>query len=80
MANIELRNGTDMKFVDVSSETLRRYFFPGGEVVAIDDPQFLHVSRSGHRVLDGRGFSHYIPKGWIHLEWKVADGEPHFVA
>ena len=79
MAEIELRNGTEHEFVDISSEKVRTYYFPGNEQVTIQEPQFLNVSRSGHRVLDGNGQSHFIPKGWIQLVWEVKEGEPHFV-
>lgn len=79
MAEIELRNGTDHEFVDVSSELCRVYHFPGKEKVQIDEPQYLNVGRSGHRLVDIEGRSHFIPKGWIHLTWRVRDGEPHFV-
>jgi hypothetical protein len=79
MADIELRNATEHHFVDVSSEKARTYYFPGNEQVTILAPQFLNVSRSGHRILDDRGQSHYIPKGWIQLVWEVKEGEPHFV-
>ena len=79
MAEVELRNGTNHEFVDISSEEFRDYVFPGNEIIRVSDPQFLHVSRSGHRLVDGEGRSHFVPKGWIHLTWKVKDGQPHFV-
>ncbi|MBD3260649.1 MAG: hypothetical protein GF334_03060 [Candidatus Altiarchaeales archaeon] len=79
MAEIKLRNGTDHEFTDISSETFRVYHFPGGETVQIFSPQYLNVGRSGHRVLDGFGYSHFIPKGWTRLTWKVKEDQPHFV-
>lgn len=79
MADIELRNATKYEFTDISSEKSRIYHFPGDERVVIDAPQFLNTGRSGHRVVDGEGNSHFVPKGWLHLTWKVKDGEPHFV-
>jgi hypothetical protein len=72
-------NKSDNKFVDISTEMYRKYTFPGGDSVTIDKPQFLNVSTSGHRVLDIIGISHYIPKGWIHLEWFANGGCPRFV-
>lgn len=83
---IELRNETDKEFIDISSELWRRYFFSTvsdrleGEVVTILEPQWLSVSDNGSaRILDGEGFCHYIPFGWIHLEWLVREDAPHFV-
>jgi hypothetical protein len=74
-----LNNGTDMEFSDISSEKYRTYKFPS-DVVHIEEPIALHVSKSGgHRVLDADGTSHYIPAGWIHLYWKAKEGSPHFV-
>jgi hypothetical protein len=76
----ELRNATDLKFEDISSEQFREYVFPEGETVRIESPLKLHVSESdAHRILDAKGESHYIPPKWIHLRWKSKDGEPHFV-
>lgn len=81
MASIELRTNPDagLHFIDISSEKARTYYFPGNESVTIYDPQFLNVSRSGHRLLDAEGNSHYIPKGWVHLVWKAKNEEFHFV-
>lgn len=70
-----------MEFKDISNEFHRTYtFFKEGQLVkiTIDLPMKVNVSESGgHRVLDSQGVSHYIPSGWIHLEWKVVkDTEP----
>ena len=51
MADIELRNGTEHEFVDISSEKTRTYYFPGNEQVMIHEPQFLNVSGRPHPVL-----------------------------
>jgi hypothetical protein len=72
-------NESDNKFVDISSEAVRTYVFPGGHEVIIDWPMQLCVSAGGHRLFDGYGTSHYVPKGWIHLKWKAKDGKPNFV-
>ncbi len=80
MADITLRNQTKHMFIDVSSEDAIKYVFPGGDVVLIQDPQWLSVSASeNHRILDRRGVSHYIPFGWIHISWGARPGQPHFV-
>lgn len=76
----DLRNDTNIKFTDISTEETRRYQYKGEEYVVIENPIALNVSKAGgHRVLDGQGLSHYIPKGWIGLSWKARDGQPHFV-
>jgi hypothetical protein len=75
----DLRNVTNLDFVDISSEIFRTYVFPGDNKITILDPLALNVSKNGHRVWDSRGFSHYIPQGWIHLYWQVHEDEPHFV-
>lgn len=68
-----------IKFEDITTESWRKYTFPGGHEVFLNQPVRLNVSKSGgHRVLTGDGVSHYIPSGWIHLEWVVNTGEPHF--
>jgi len=79
-APFDFKNATDLKFTDISSEEWREYRFLGGEVVRIDRPLMLNVSESnGHRIFDALGVSHYVPPTWIHLRWKVKDGEPNFV-
>jgi hypothetical protein len=77
---MELRNESGLAFTDITSECWREYIYPDGHVIRIEEPEALNVSKSGgHRLLDGEGISHYIPKGWRHLKWKVAEGAPHFV-
>ncbi len=74
-----LRNATEHEFVDISSEQWRRYWFPGSEeAILLEAPLFLSVGESGHRVLTANGHSHYIPYGWLEIEWKVKEGQPHF--
>lgn len=77
--SVEFRNDSANKFVDISSEQSRSYTFPGGDVVTITNPQQLSVNPGGHRLFDDAGVSHYVPKGWIHLQWKAKEGQPHFV-
>jgi len=75
----DLRNETNLKFTDISTEAVRRYQYLV-ENITIDNPIALNISKAGgHRILDGQGLSHYIPKGWIHLTWKAKEGAPHFV-
>lgn len=66
---------TDIEWKDISNELYRDYIFPKKEIVRIDKPLKLNVSKSGgHRVISADGKSHYIPTGWIHLVWEGIDG------
>ncbi len=77
---MEFKNSSGLQFTDISSELCRTYEFPGGTVVEIKEPQFLNVSKSGgHRLFSADGTSHYVPSGWIHLSWRVREGQPNFV-
>ena len=76
---IKLNNKSDYKFVDISSESYRIYTFDSQKIFKIDKPMWLAISKSGHRVLNNDGISYYIPFGWIALEWKSYQDEPHFV-
>lgn len=92
MADIELRNETELEFVDISSEIERTYHFPllfnheahknkeGHLWLTIHEPQWLSVSKSGgHRILTKSGNCYYIPPIWYFLQWKSKEGSPHFV-
>lgn len=74
---VEFINASDKKFVSLESESSRTYRFADGDVT-INEPLWINVGPSGHRIFDAEGTSHYIPKGWIHLSWKVKEGKPHF--
>jgi hypothetical protein len=80
---IKLKNKSKYDFVDISTEEYREYTFVKYFIfkvkVRLKNPLDLAVSSSGHRVLTGDGISHYIPNGWIHLEWKSKPHAPHFV-
>lgn len=74
------KNNSGLEFVDISSELKRTYQFANGVAVVIDKPMLLNVSKSGgHRIFDAQEVSHYVPSGWIHLFWNVAEGAPNFV-
>ena len=76
----DVKDTAGIQWTDVSSEQYRIYEFKDKQLVRIDNPLALNVSKGGgHRLVDAQGKSHYVPKGWIHLEWKVFDGQPHFV-
>lgn len=75
-----MKNSSSLEFTDISSEKYRCYKWADGGQVMINHPTHLNVSKSGgHRILDARGVSHYIPSGWIHLYWEVIEGFPNFV-
>ena len=77
---VEFKNESENKFTDISSESYRQYEYSDGYKITINNPQWLHVSKSGgHRVFDGSGVSHYITPGWRHLMWEAKEGQPHFV-
>ena len=86
MAKIKLRNESKYEFVDISSESVRIYNFPigcDGELkhneVVIRSPQWLSVSKAGHRIVDLAGGCIFVPYGWISVEWMPKSNKPHFV-
>jgi hypothetical protein len=83
---IDLINHGSYDFIDISSERHRTYDYikvvddePVLIGLRIDNPQWLAISKTGHRILDADGDSHYVPFGWVHLWWRVRKGAPHFV-
>lgn len=75
---MEFINKSGLEFIDISSEIYREYRFANLNV-RIENPLRLCISDHGHRIYDGQGISHYIPKGWYQLSWKVKEGCPNFV-
>lgn len=76
---VVLVNHSKNEFIDISSEEYRVYVYDMMRIERINNPLYLSVSDSGHRILDAEGISHYMPKGWVHLKWKAKEGQPHFV-
>jgi hypothetical protein len=74
----DFKNESGLNFSDISSENWREYVFEH-KTIRIDLPSQLHVSKNGHRIFDEHGTSHYIPNGWVHLQWQARDGKPNFV-
>ena len=78
----KITNNPDLEFSDLSDERWRIYTFveDGKEFnIKIVEPTHLNVSKSGgHRVFDSENISHYIPCGWIHLQWKAKEGRLPF--
>ncbi len=61
-------------WLDISSEKWREYWF-GDAVLRIEKPSKLFVTHGdngdSHRVLTKAGYSWYIPRGWIGINWKA---------
>lgn len=63
-----------LNWKNINHETYRTYVFSIDNTVTIEKPKLLNVSDSGgHRILDSKNVSHYIPSGWIHLFWETKD-------
>ncbi len=80
MEKLEFKNESGFNFKDISAETGREYQFPNGETLTIQNPLYLHVSKSGgHRLFDAQGTSWYIQpfEGWS-INWKVKEGKANF--
>lgn len=76
---MDLRNSTEHKFTDISSEEWREYKTPFG-TYRIENPVQLATTENGHRVLDAAGVSHYVDiRQGFFLSWKAKEGKPHFV-
>ena len=76
-----LKNETNLKFKDISTEIYREYLKEGKVIVRIVYPVALNVSKTGgHRIFDAQGVSHYVSNKWDHLQWEAKEGCPHFVA
>lgn len=76
---VQIKNESDYDFEDISTEEYRVYDFGDDGEITIENPEYLAVSNSGHRILDGDETSHYVPYGWKHLYWKAGKDDAHFV-
>jgi hypothetical protein len=75
----DLVNESDYTFFDVTSEQYREYVYLGKGTIRIDNPVAVAVSKSGHRVLDADGVSHFISGDFDMIHWMAKPGCPHFV-
>lgn len=68
----QLLTESGLHFKGIMDEKYREYIYAdSSDRYHIDNPIALHVSASGgHRVLDGRGLSHYIAPGWRAIQWR----------
>lgn len=63
----------DLEWKSIEHEIYRVYVFENGKI-KIENPVKINVSKSGgHRILDKKNISHYIPYKWIHLYWETDD-------
>lgn len=60
-------------FRTISSELFREYHFKD-YVLRIEDPVLLHVSANGHRIVDSKNKSYYVPNGWYCIQWQSREG------
>jgi len=77
----DIRNESEYRLINISSESVRRYDF--GEVeVEINDPLGLVVGETGHRIVDSEGIIHYVglDGSGFYFNWEVGDDDPHIVA
>lgn len=76
----ELRNHSQRIFNSIDCELIRRYHLWNGQVVEIELPQALCVSRSGHFIVDAEGTCMFMPySSYAYLTWVAKAGHPHFV-
>ena len=70
------------KWHDISSEAWREYHFPGSEIIRIEAPLKLFVTRKkegdSHRIV-AKGGPWYIRSGWLAISWQPRKGQPPFV-
>lgn len=67
-------------FVDVSSEEWRRYDWPDSGTFHVDAPEGLDVlPDGGHCVVAADGTGHHVAPGWVRIQWRARDGQPHYM-
>ena len=75
-----MKNDSGLEFKEIFAEKQRTYEWADGYKLTIEYPQYLNVSPSGgHRILDAKEVSHYIPAGWRHLYWTAQEESANFV-
>jgi len=73
---MEFRNTSGRVFYDVSEEW-RSYIYQDGSEYLIDRPLKLSISKSGHYVFDFEGTMHFIPYGWVAIQWQSTPDGVH---
>lgn len=73
----------DRPWHDISYELEREYDIVTGssyDKLVVQNPAFLDVSGSGHRIVSQNGNCHWISHDVIiAVSWRVREGAPHFV-
>ena len=71
---------SEIKKYDISKERYREYQYKDGYILRIDAPNHLYITQDGgHRVADHNDVTHYIPKGWRELRWKMDPSDGHLI-
>jgi hypothetical protein len=65
---------TQDDFETINNEVYRTYTFPSGAIVKIEEPVKILRNERGHRLISADGTCHYVPVGWVHLQWKPKEG------
>lgn len=70
--------GDDLTVCDLSQEFSRKYFYPDGREIYIEEPYQLFFKTDkrldSHRVSRDEGrVVVYVPAGWTHFEWVPRD-------
>lgn len=65
----------ELEWKNIDHEIYRVYTFSSGNVLTIEDPDLIHISKSGgHRILDVNGKSYYVAPKWDYFVFETDDG------
>jgi hypothetical protein len=78
MAEIPQPVSARRKFLDISNQKTRTYNYGENKIVVIENPQWLNIDKTGHRVVDLAEVAHFLPEGWIEITWEAKDGSELF--
>ena len=74
--DIKVPNNIDFK--DISGELWRTYLMQSGNIIRIDDPVALYVTKTGsHYVIDRNGIVTYVRPLFEAIQWEKRENEPH---
>ena len=64
----------ELIFKSTENEKWRDYVWADGFTLRIEEPLWVHVSKSGgHRVIDNQKRSYYVAPGWRYITWEGKD-------
>lgn len=72
-------NESGREFTDITHEATRTYIFASGFKLVIEEPIALHISKSGHYVVETDGvvtFIPYGPNGFVALQFVALANKP----